>query len=92
MTNSPPAPLTSTEHAPHKLTAGEKHILTLIQRGADADGWAPVSKAVKPLFVDKKIPCGTMPTALCEFEAVGEGGRARLTTLGKNLLEAMLWL
>lgn len=80
------------EHTPHKLTAGEKHILTLVSKGADADGWAPVSKFVAPLFTDRKIPCGTMPAALCEFESLGEGGRARLTELGKNLLEAMLWL
>lgn len=77
---------------PHKLTAGEKHILTLIRKGSDADGWAPVSKVVAPLFTDKAIPCGVMPEALCEFERIGDGGRARLTTLGNNLLDAMAWL
>jgi hypothetical protein len=79
---------------PRKLTAGEKHILSLIRKDAGADGWAPVSKAVAPLFTDKKIPCGVMPDALCEFEHVGDEGRgrARLTTLGNNLLDAMAWL
>lgn len=84
--------VSADENAPHKLTAGEKHILTLIQRDAGADGWTRVSKVVAPLFTDKKIPCGVMPGALCEFEPAAEGGRARLTQLGKNLLEAMLWL
>lgn len=82
----------TADSKPHKLTAGERHILTLIQRDAGLDGWTPVSKVVAPLFTDKKIPCGVMPNALCEFEPVGEGGRARLTQLGNNLLEAMLWL
>jgi hypothetical protein len=79
-----------TEH--RKLNAGEKHVLALIRKGAGADGWAPVSRAVKPLFTDKNSPGGGMPEALCEFEPVGEGGRARLTTLGNNLLDAMEWL
>lgn len=79
---------------PHKLTAGEKHILKLIRRDADPEGWTPVSKAVAPLFTDKKIPCGTMPGALCEFEHVGDDGRgrARLTDEGKSVLDAMAWL
>lgn len=79
---------------PRKLTAGEKHMLGLIRKDADAEGWAPVSKVVAPLFTDKKIPCGVMPGALCEFERVGDEGqgRARLTTLGNNLLDAMAWL
>lgn len=84
--------LPKDQQTPHKLTAGEKHILSLIQRGADADGWAPVSKAVAPLFIDQQIPCGVMPAALCEFERRGEGGRARLTALGKTIVEAMAWL
>ena len=84
--------MTADRVAPRKLTAGEKHILSLIRKDADADGWAPVSKAVKPLFTDRKIPCGVMPEALCEFEPVGDAGRARLTTLGNNLLDAMAWL
>jgi len=79
---------------PRKLTAGEKHILALLRKDANAEGWAPISKAVAPLFTDKKIPCGTMPQALCEFERLGSAGhgRARLTQLGNNLLDAMAWL
>lgn len=84
----------TAEQKPHKLTAGEKHILQLIRRDAGADGWTTVSKAVAPLFTDKKIPCGTMPEALCEFEHIGtEGaGRARLTQKGIDVLDAMAWL
>ena len=82
-----------SEQTPHKLSAGEKHMLRLIQRDAGADGWTRVSKVVAPFFTDKKIPCGIMPDALCEFEPAEDGGgRARLTQLGENLLEAMLWL
>ncbi len=79
---------------PHKLSAGHKHILSLIVKGTGSDGWAPVSKAVAPVFTNKDIPGGAMPPELCEFELVGDEGlgRARLTEKGKNLLEAMLWL
>jgi hypothetical protein len=83
---------TTEDLTPQKLTSGQKHILRLVRKGAASDGWAPVSKAVKPLFTDTNIPCGVMPGALVQFEAVGEGGRARLTELGNDLLEAMLWL
>lgn len=75
-----------------KLSSGHKHILTLIRKGAKEDGWAPVSKVVAPLFIDKSIPGGAMPVELCEFEPVGDGGRARLTPLGHNILDAMAFL
>lgn len=70
-----------------KLTAGQKNILALIRNGAKEDGWAPVSKVVAPLFTH-----GTMPKELFEFERVGEGGRARLTPTGNNVLDAMAYL
>lgn len=77
---------------PRQLTAGEKHVLRLIREGSDAEGWAPVSKIVSTLFTNEKLPSGPMPRALCEFEYVGEGGRARLTTAGNALLDSLAWL
>lgn len=70
-----------------KLDAGQKHLLRLVMNGADAEGWAPVSKPVFPL-VEK------MPRELVELEVVGDEGRgrARLTTEGENLMTAMEWL
>lgn len=77
-----------------KLTSGEQNILTLIRKGADAEGWAPVSKVVATLFTNEKLPNGPMPRELCEFERLdGDGrGRARLTDAGKNLLDSLAWL
>lgn len=75
-----------------KLSPGHQHILTLIRKEARDDGWTPVSKAVAPLFTDANILGGPMPAELCEFESIGEGGRARLTQMGNNVLDAMAWL
>lgn len=63
-------------------------MLWLVMKGADADGWAPVSAQVFPLIADR------VPTELVELEAVGDEGRgrARLTDAGVNLMDAMLWL
>jgi hypothetical protein len=70
-----------------KLDAGQKHLLRLVAEGADAEGWAPVSKPVFPL-VEK------LPGKLVELEAVGDEGRGRvrLTPAGESLLDAMAWL
>lgn len=70
-----------------KLNSGEKHLLHLVARDADAQGWAPVSAAVFPLL--KK-----MPEALVALEQVGDQrcGRVRLTEEGRNVLNAMAWL
>lgn len=80
--------------AHEKLSGGKKHILSLIRKEADSDGWTPVSKAVAPLFTNEKIPGGMIPRELCEFEPVGDDGRgrARLTEAGINLLDALVWL
>lgn len=77
-----------------KLDSGQKNILRLIRKGASADGWAPVSKAVAPMFSGPKPPWRGIPTELCEFEGVGDdgAGRARLTQEGNNVLDAMEWL
>ena len=70
-----------------KLDAGQKHLLNLVVKGADSEGWAPVSAPVFPL-IEK------MPRELVELEAVGDEGRgrARLTEAGANLMNAMAWL
>lgn len=69
-----------------KINEGQKHILRLIQHDADSTGWAPVSDVLIE-FLTKY-----MPGELAEFERLEEGGRARLTEQGNNLLVAMEWL
>ena len=63
-----------------QLSHGEKHLLRLIQKGTDADGWAKVSKHVWPL-VEK------LPTQLCELRATEDGGFIKLTHDGKTVLD-----
>lgn len=67
-----------------KLDGGQKHLLRLVVQGADAEGWAPVSKPVFPLME-------RVPEALVELERVGEEGRVRLTQEGKKVVDAMAW-
>jgi len=71
-----------------KLDAGQKHILKLIARDADGEGWTPVSSQIFPLLQT------TFPAALFELESVGDEGRgrARLTSVGQSVLDAMAWL
>lgn len=69
-----------------KLDGGGKHLLRLVSQGEDSDGWATVSKTVFPLI--EKVP-----KALISIEKFEDGGgRARLTTEGKNVINAMSWL
>lgn len=70
-----------------KLNAGQKHMLGLVAKGADAEGWAPVSAQVMKVI---KL----VPSELVTIENVGvEGrGRAKLTEEGASLLAAMEWL
>lgn len=70
-----------------KLDAGQKHMLGLVAKGADAEGWAPVSAPVFPLIAK-------IPTELVVLESVGDEGRgrARLTDDGANILAAMAWM
>ena len=63
-----------------KLTAGQMHLLRLIKRGKDADGWTSVSENVWP-FVEN------LPSKLCELRKAGKGGFARLTHDGETVLE-----
>lgn len=65
-----------------KLDVGQMHFLRLAQRGADADGWAPVSPQVWTII-------DTVPAELLEREPdPAGGGRCRLTDAGETLV---LW-
>ena len=66
-----------------KLTTGQKHLLRLIVRDADKEGWASVSKVVFPLIEQ-------LPSRLVELNT-GER-KARLTRKGQSLISAMAWL
>lgn len=70
-----------------KLDAGQKNILRLTAKGADQNGWAPVSKQVFPIVE-------ALPRELVEIEkGVGTSfGRVRLTALGTIIVTAMEWL
>jgi len=72
---------------PYKLNAGQKHMLNLIAKGQNKEGWTPVSAPVYPLLK-------SMPTELIELQSIGDEGRgqARLTQEGQSLLNAMAWL
>jgi len=69
-----------------KLDMHHKHILKLIARDRDEDGWAFVSETLYP-----HLSKG-MPAELVQFEKLEQGGRARLTDEGQNVINAMEWL
>jgi len=71
----------------HKLNGGEIHLLKLIAKDSDAEGWTPVSKPVYAL-IDK------LPKELVCIEPVGDEGRghARLTERGQNIIDSLAWL
>ena len=69
-----------------KLDVQHKHILRLVNRDRDEDGWALVSEKLFPVLVK------AMPKELIEFEPLPCGGRARLTEEGAVVVRAMPWL
>jgi hypothetical protein len=69
-----------------KLNHGQKHILKLIDRDKDDEGWTHVSEALCP-HIDSGIP-----KDLIELEINEDGGRARLTTEGQALIDSLAWL
>ena len=69
-----------------KLDMQHKHILNLIDRDCDKEGWTTVSEPLYPVL-SKNIP-----DELATFEKLETGGRARLTNEGQNVLDAMKWL
>lgn len=58
----------------------------MIDRSRGKDGWASVSEALYPYVLAK------MPAELVEFEKLDSGGKARLTTQGQGVVDAMRWL
>ena len=58
-----------------RLDAGQRHLLRLVAKGADSEGWAKVSDVVRPL-VEK------LPSDLVEIRE----GEVRLTPIGKVVL------
>jgi len=69
-----------------RLDYRQQHILTLIDRGADAEGWAEVSEI---LF---SVLSTNIPPELVTFEKLDDGGRARFTEEGRAVFNAMAWL
>jgi hypothetical protein len=63
------------------LSFDEYQFLKLIQRSpVEADGYAPVSKVVAPLFDRFKLP------ELVDFQPSENGGKARLTEKGETVM------
>jgi hypothetical protein len=69
-----------------KLDAGQKNLLRLCKEEADAEGWAKISATIYPHFVKM------IPPELVEMEKTEDGGRARLTEQGLDVLFAMQYL
>ncbi len=63
-----------------KLNISERHILRLVRKGQDFEGWAKVSAQVWP-FVK------AMPRELVTAEKTETGGRAKLTVAGEVILD-----
>lgn len=62
-----------------KIDAGQKNLLRLALRDADANGWAKVSAMVWPLVT-------ALPRDLVETSPTGDGGYVRLTDSGKAVV------
>ena len=63
-----------------KIDPGHRHLMLLMTRDADQDGWAKVSAAVAGLVEQ-------IPGDLIEFQPLENGGgKARLTDQGKTVL------
>ncbi len=63
-----------------KLDNGQRNLLRLTEKGAELDGWAPVSAVVLPLLEG-------IPTDLIEIKRLSDGrGVARLTNAGRTVL------
>lgn len=69
-----------------KLEPQIRHIITLIGRERDTDGWAIISEILWPVL--HKL----MPLELVIMEKTENGGRAKLTQEGESVFYAMQWL
>jgi hypothetical protein len=72
---------------PKKLSHGEKHMLRLIARDANQEGWTEVSAAVMPHME-------SLPQELIDLEDdfPEKTGCVRLTQTGREIVSAMEWL
>lgn len=68
------------------LDMGQKHILKLIARDRDSEGWATVSAMLY------KTLSASLPSELVTFEPNGDAGRAKLTEAGQGVIDSMAWL
>jgi hypothetical protein len=69
-----------------KLSIQQKHILKLISRDSNNEGWTSVSEALFPILSKN------MPKELAIFEKQEIGGRAKLTDNGSSVVYSMQWL
>lgn len=69
-----------------KLDIQHKHIIKLISRDKQPDGWTKVSKFLYPHLVKN------MPKELIILEKTNESWKAKLTEKGECVLYAMDWL
>lgn len=76
----------AAQSKPRKLDAGQRHVLKIIERDKNAEGWTSVSKVLYPSLV------ASIPKQLAIFEQKDSGFRAKLTDEGRSLLRAMEWL
>ena len=65
-----------------KLEHQHIHVMRLIQRDADSDGWASVSEVLFKTLSEE------VPSELVTFEKLEHGGRAALTDIGGQVLYA----
>lgn len=70
----------------HKLDAGQKHLMVLLDRDKKLDGWTPVSPVVYPFVAN-------LPQDFRELQVLDDQTcRGRLTATGQQILMAMEWL
>lgn len=62
------------------LNAGQRHLLRLVEKDADADGWTPVSEIVWPLV-------HALPDDLVEKVKLGTGGKCRLRDQARAIIK-----
>lgn len=62
-----------------QLNNGDMHLLRLVQKGRDAQGWAKVSKMLWPIVQG-------LPSELVELRPSEDGGHMKLTEAGETVL------
>lgn len=65
---------------PTPLDAGQRHLMRLAARDADAEGWTKVSKVVWPMVAK-------LPADLVDLRPSDDGGHVRLTEHGHVVLQ-----